>query len=335
MIDLSTNYLGLELDNPLILSSSPFSKSLDKAKQIEDAGAAAIVMHSLFEENLRKEEEYISRFLHQQSIGHSEADSFRPVPAHYPSGLDAYLEQLTRLKHSLDIPIIASLNGITPKSWVDYGMELQAAGADALELNVYFVSTDIWESGQQVESRYVDLLKELRSYVDIPITMKLTHQFSSVANMVKQIEEAGANGVVLFNRFYQPDIDLETLQVTPHIQYSSSVESLLRIRWIAILYEKVSLSMAATGGIHTPQDVLKALMAGADTTYLCSVLLQHGPQRLTEIKQDMMEWMEENEYESVTQLKGSVSHKTAIEPPAFERANYLEVLDSYNPSLSE
>jgi dihydroorotate dehydrogenase (fumarate) len=329
MVDLSTDYLGLPLSSPLVPSASPLSRDLDTARRLEDAGASALVMYSLFEEEIRHEEVQMLRFLHHQAIGHAEAESFLPMPVAYASGLDAYLEHVAKLKACLAIPIIASLNGVSLDGWVDHGKDLEQAGADALELNVYYVAADADQSGQQVESRYIELVRELRQHVNIPITVKLSSQFSSVAHMVRQLEGAGANGAALFNRFYQPDINLETLRVTPQLQLSTSMESLLRVRWIAILYGRVHLSLAATGGIHTATDALKALLAGADVTHLCSVLLSHGPERITDIERDMVAWLEEHEYHSVKQLQGSVSQQRAIDPSAYERTNYLDVLDSY------
>jgi len=329
MADLRTRYLGLELDHPLVPSASPLSRDLDTARRLEDAGASALVMYSLFEEEVRHEEQKMLRFLHEQDIGHAEAETYLPMLDAYASELDDYLEQVAALKSALDIPVIASLNGISLDGWIEHGKLLQEAGADALELNVYYVAADTEESSAEVEGRYVQLLRELKRQVTLPITMKLSPQFSSVTHMVKLLESAGADGVALFNRFYQPDIDLDTLEVIPTLELSSSTEALLRIRWVAILYGQVNLSMAVTGGIHTVEDVLKALLAGADVTHLCSALLQHGPHRLTEIREEMHAWLEEHEYESVQQLKGSVSRRYAIDPVVFERANYINVLDTY------
>ena len=332
MARLDTQYLGLELKNPLVPSASPLSKNIDSAKQLEDAGASALVMYSLFEEEIHQEEENMMRFIHQQSIGHAEADSFQPVPADYMSHLDKYLQQLSALKSALDIPVIASLNGVSQDGWVRHGKELAEAGADALELNVYYIAAQSSEPGSAVEARYIELLQELRKQVEIPITMKLSSQFSSIAHFVKGLEQAGANGVSLFNRFYQPDIDLETLKVKPHLELSSSAEALLRIRWVAILHGQVNLSLAVTGGMHSVEDVLKALLAGADITHLCSELLANGPARITEILKQLSAWMDVHEYESVSQLKGSISQQHAEDPAAYERANYLEVIDRYSPS---
>ncbi|MEJ2644786.1 MAG: dihydroorotate dehydrogenase-like protein [Gammaproteobacteria bacterium] len=328
-MDLGTEYLGLKLANPLVPSASPLSRDLDSARRLEDAGASALVMYSLFEEELLQEQHQIERFLHHQDIGHAEADSFLPLPDRYQSGLDAYLGQLTALKNALDIPVIASLNGVSTDGWVEQGRELAGAGADALELNVYYVAADPDETGAAVEDRYVDLLRQLRSAVDIPITVKLSSQFSAVGHLVKRLHGAGANGVALFNRFYQPDIDLETLQVVPRLQLSNSHEVLLRMRWIAILHGRVGVSLAATGGVHTDEDAIKLLLAGADVVHLCSALLTHGAARLTTILDGITQWLELHEYDSVRQMKGSISHRHAPDPAAFERANYLQVLDSY------
>jgi dihydroorotate dehydrogenase (fumarate) len=298
---------------------------------LEDAGAAALVMYSLFEETIHNEERQMQRFLVDQGTGFAEADGFFPEPPRYSSSLDDYLEHLVALKQSLDIPVIASLNGVSGDGWIGHGLDLQEAGADALELNVYYIAADISETASEVEQRYVSLLQELKEAVNIPVTVKLSHQFSALGNLVKQLERGGADGVSLFNRFYQPDIDLETLQVKPALQLSDSHDALLRIRWVALLYGRVKLSLAVTGGIHTADDALKALLAGADVTHLCSALLQHGPDRLTEILDGMRAWMADKEYDSISQLKGSVSHQHAIDPGAYERANYLSVLDSYSP----
>ena len=329
MADLTTTYLGLKLANPLVPSASPLARDLDTAKWLEDAGASALVMNSLFEEEIYSEEEQAARFIGQQQIGHAEAQSFLPTPAKYSSKLEDYLKQLQALKSALDIPVIASLNGVSLSGWVNHGKDLQEAGADALELNVYYVAADPDESSNDVENRYVDLLRELKRHVTIPITMKLSSQFSSVTRMVKLLEEAGADGVALFNRFYQPDIDLDTLTVEPSLELSTSMEALLRIRWVAILYGRVKLSLAVTGGIHTTEDVLKAMLVGADVTHMCSALLHHGPALVGEVLKGIDRWLEEKEYDSLAQLKGSVSQQNAVDPAAYVRANYISVLDSY------
>ncbi|CAK0759580.1 dihydroorotate dehydrogenase (fumarate) [Gammaproteobacteria bacterium] len=330
-MDLSTNYLGLTLKNPLVPSASPISRSLDTVRRLEDAGAAAIVMYSLFEEEIIDEEQALTRFLRYQDIGDPEANSYRPVPAAFKSAVDRYLDQLAALKASLDIPIIASLNGITSGGWIHYGKDLEEAGADALELNVYHISVDPNESAMDVEERYLDLLNDLTSQVNIPIAMKIGAQFSALPNFVRRLEIAGATGVVMFNRFYQPSIDLKTLQVVPSLTLSTATESLLAMRWIGILRGQVQISLGATGGIHDASDVIKMVLAGADVTQLCSVLLKNGPAYLATILSQLNDWMIENEYKSINEMKGSVSQAKAIDPAAFEHSNYLKVLDSYTP----
>ncbi len=329
MIDLSTEYLGLKLANPLVPSSSPLTGELDSAKKLEDAGASALVLPSLFEEVIEYEQKELERFVNSQSLGHYEAQSYQPVPEDYSSEQDNYLERIQQFKSALDIPVIASLNGLSNNGWIDAGKELQQAGADALELNVYYIAADPDASGEEVENRYLQLLTDLREHITIPVTMKLSSQFSSVANMVLKLQQAGAQGVSLFNRFYQPDIDLETLYIKPHIELSSSKESLLRIRWIALIRGRVDLSIAATGGFHQTEDIVKALLVGADVTHLCSVLLQNGPDYISVLKQELENWLEEHEYDSVTQMKGSVSQSCAINPAALEHSNYMHVIKSY------
>ncbi len=331
MVDLTTNYLGFTLKNPLLPSASPLTKKLDDAKRLEDAGASAVVMHSLFEEQIESEARQRERFFYQQALGHGEADSFHPVPDTLKTYQDQYLEHLQTLKAALGIPVIASLNGTSLTGWIDYGQALQSAGADALELNVYHIAADSQDNSQTVENRYLAILRELKRHVTLPVAMKLSSQFSSPVHFIKQLQESGADGVVLFNRFYQPDIDLETLEVIPRLSLSTPREALLRIRWTALLYGRVNkLSLAVTGGFHHMPDVLKALLAGADAVQLCSALLEHGPKRLSEILDELACWLEAHDYSSVNQLKGSVSQQNAIDPSAYERANYVQVLDSYS-----
>jgi len=330
MIDLSTEYLGLKLENPLVPSSSPLTAKLETAKKLEDAGAAALVLPSLFEETIDYEQKQLERFVHSQALGNYEALSYQPVPEDYGSELDNYMERIEQYKAALDIPVIASLNGISTSGWVDAGKELQQAGADALELNVYYIAGDPDIGGEAVEDRYLQLLADLREHISIPVTMKLSPQFSSVANMVLKLERAGAQGVSLFNRFYQPDIDLETLEIKPHLELSSSIESLLRIRWIALIRSRVELSIAATGGFHQTEDIVKALLVGADVTHLCSVLLKNGPQYVSLLKQELEDWLEQKEYSSVAQMKGSVSKSCAINPAALDHSNYMHIIKSYD-----
>ncbi len=254
-MNLTTNYLGLQLKNPLVVSSSPLSRDIGMSKQLEDSGASAIIMHSLFEEEINQEQEIHDYLTNYQEIGHAEAESFLPMQHQYTSGLDEYLEQLTRLKSSLDIPIVASLNGISAEGWIEHGHDLQEAGADAIELNAYYVAANIQESSADVEKRYIDILRHLKQEVTLPISMKLSFQFSSIGHFAKRLEQAGADGIVLFNRFYQPDIDLKNMDIIPTLHLSHSDDSLLAMRWIAILYGRFKVSMAATGGIHTASQV--------------------------------------------------------------------------------
>ena len=330
MIDLSTNYLGLKLKNPLVPSASPLSRNLDTALRLEDAGAAALVMYSLFEEELQAEDAMMDRFLLHSGLGHGEADGFMPDQGELRGGQERYLEHLQRLKSRLAIPVVASLNGVSLSGWVELGRALQEAGADALELNVYHVAADMMKSGEAVEARYLDLLRELRSVVSIPIVMKLSPFFSSLPHFVKQLENAGAQGVALFNRFYQPDINLDTLCVVDQLHLSYPDEALLRIRWLSILHGRTHLTLAATGGVHSHEEVLKLLLVGADVVHMASCLLEHGPARLTRILLDMENWMFEREYESIAQLKGSMSQKNLRDPAAMARSSYLRVLDSFS-----
>ncbi|MFI3136444.1 MAG: dihydroorotate dehydrogenase-like protein [Methylococcaceae bacterium] len=330
MVDLSTHYLGLKLAHPLVPSASPLSKDIDSARRLEDAGASALVMYSLFEEKIIAEQQQMQRFLVDQAIGHGEADSFHPRSHQLKTYQEHYLEQVQKLKSALAIPVIASLNGTSLSGWLEYGLQLQQAGADALELNIYHLAANAEDSSEDVENRYLTILQTLKAQVSIPITMKLSSQFSSPLHFAKRLETAGASGVVLFNRFYQPDIDLESLEVVPTLELSSSSEALLRIRWAALLYGRTQLSLAVTGGFHNSSDVIKALLAGADVVHLCSALLKQGVGRLSEILSELEQWLDEHDYDSIQQLKGSVSQQHAIDPSAYERANYVQVLDNYS-----
>ncbi len=326
-MNLETTYLGLKLKNPLVPSASPLSRDLDTAKRLEDAGAAALVMYSLFEEEVIAEEEQLTGLMDFQDLGHGEADTYLPLHPEYKTRLDEYLEQLQSLKETLDIPVIASLNGATDSGWVEHGRELEQAGADALELNIYFLPM-AEDSAEVVEARYVNILRQLKGQVRIPVTVKLSPYFTSLGHFVRQLETAGADGVVLFNRFYQPDMNLETLDVQPDLHLSHPYESLLRMHWIGRLYEKVDLSLAATGGIHGADQALKLLLAGAAVVHQASVLLQRGPEALEETLAGMQRWMEEKEYDSVRQLIGSVCQDHAIDPEAWDRVNYIKTLRS-------
>jgi dihydroorotate dehydrogenase (fumarate) len=329
-MDLTTKYLGLDIKSPLVPSASPLSRSLDMCKELEDGGAGAIIMWSLFEEALTAESENAVRFLSDQHTGFAEAESFLPDHEDFTPTLDLYLEQLRKLKEGLDIPVIASLNGVTPGGWVAHAKELQEAGADALELNVYYIAADIEQTGAQVEERYVSLLTELRSHISIPINMKLSPSFSAVGNMVKRLEAAGASGVAMFNRFYQPDINVDSMRLQPSLHPSTSAEVLIAMRWIALLYGRTQLSLGATGGVHTAEDAIKLLLAGTDVVHLCSVLLGKGPGALGKIRAGVTEWMEEQGFESLEDFRGRVSALSVPNPAELERANYVNILDSYS-----
>lgn len=330
MPDLRTEYLGLTLKNPLVPSSSPLSHSIDPVLHLEDAGAAAIVLHSLFEEDVRVEERMLDRFLlNPDAFG--EAAGHLPLRDDYLSKLDAYLELIGTLKARLSIPVIASLNGNSRDGWVELGREMQAAGADALELNAWHLACDPAVSAAEVEAEYLALLAELKAAVTIPVTMKLSPFFSSLPNFVRQAEAAGAAGVALFNRFFQPDIDLDTLQVVHRAQLSSSSDLLLTMRWIAILRGRCGLGLAGTGGVHTADDAIKLLLAGADVVHLASALLINGPAHLATALAGIREWMDAHEYASVEQLKGSMSQQNLPDPSAFARAAYLNAIDAFTP----
>lgn len=332
MSDLSTTYLGLPLKNPLVPSSTPLTHKLDAVLHLEDVGAAAIVMHSLFEEDVRNDERMIDRFLvNPDAFG--EAAGHLPFASDYQSKLDTYLEQIQALKSRLAIPVIASLNGSSLSGWVELGKEMQDAGADALELNAWYMPGDPNISGAVLEEHYIALLRELKSVVTIPVTMKLSPFFSSLPNFVQAVEQAGAAGVSLFNRFFQPDIDLATLKVVDRVTLSSSADVLLTMRWIAILRGRTQLTLAATGGVHCADDALKMLLAGADVVHLASALLQRGPQALSDVLRGLRLWLEANEYESISQLKGAMSQQNLPDPSAFARASYLHAIDSYSPPV--
>ncbi|RMI06748.1 MAG: dihydroorotate dehydrogenase-like protein [Calditrichaeota bacterium] len=328
-MDLTTTYMGLKLKNPLVPSASPLSADVDVARRLEDAGAAAIVMYSLFEEQITHEAEEIDHYLTTFSESYAEALSYFPEPEAYRNmEAEEYLEQISRLKEALDIPVIASLNGVSPGGWMKFAQKMEQAGADALELNIYYIPTDPQITGEEVEDMYVEDLKAVKSCVSIPVAMKLSPYFSAFANLARRLDEAGADALVLFNRFYQPDIDLETLEVVPNLELSHSYEIRLPLRWIAILYGKIRAGLAATSGVHTAEDVLKLVMAGADVTMMASALLKEGPDVLTRILNDLEKWMEEHEYESIRQMKGSMSFQHVAEPAAWVRANYIKTLQS-------
>jgi len=330
-MDLTTTYLGLKLKNPLVPSSSPLSRNLNTLRRMEDNGAAAIVLYSLFEEQITMESHTLNHYLTQGVESFPEALTYFPEATEYESGPAEYTEHIRKAKEALDVPIIASLNGVSTGGWVKYAKDIQEAGADALELNVYYLPTDPMLTGAEVEQIYIDVLRDVKKAITIPVAMKLSPYFSALANMAKQLDKAGASGLVLFNRFYQPDLDIENLEVLPHLVLSTSSELRIPLRWIAILYGRTEADLALTTGVHTAEDVLKGLMAGASVTMMASELLRNGVGRISEILFDLERWLEEYEYDSVNQMQGSLSQINCAEPAAFERANYMRTLSSFAP----
>lgn len=329
MTDLSTNYLGLTLKNPIVASASPLCEDLGSVRRMEDAGAAAVVMHSLFEEQLSLESNDLDRFLSNGTESFAEALTYFPDMTQYNLGPDGYLEHLRRVKAAVAIPVIGSLNGVSTGGWISFAKKIEETGADGLELNVYYIPTDPEMSGAQVEQMYLDLVRDMRASIKIPVAVKLGPYFSAMAHMARRLDQVGADALVLFNRFYQPDFDLDKLEVVPNLRLSTSDELRLRLRWAAILYGHVRCDLAITGGIHTAEDVVKAMMAGAKAAMTTSALLMYGVEHLTILRAGLVSWMEEHEYESVRQMQGSMSQKSVAEPAAFERANYMKVLRSY------
>ena len=330
-MNLTTNYLGMLLKNPVVASSSPLSHSVDSIRRLEDAGAAAVVMYSLFEEQIGFDSYYIDYHLTQGIDSYAESISYFPDMQSYNVGPDEYLNLIRRAKEAVGIPIIGSLNGASVGGWTDYATLIEEAGADALELNVYYLPANTAVKGTDVEALYLDILSAVREVVTIPVAIKLSPFFSSIANMASCLSEQGADGLVLFNRFYQPDFDLENLEVAPRLVLSNSNELRLPLRWVAILYGRVNADLAITSGIHTSQDVIKGLMAGARVTMMASELLQNGVRRIGQVRNEVVTWLTEREYESVTQMIGAMSQKHCAEPAAFERANYMKMLQSYRP----
>ncbi len=329
MIDLTTTYLGRKLTSPLVCSASPLCQSLDNLRRMEDAGAAAVVLHSLFEEQLDVESEDLDRFLFQGTDSYAEATSYLPEMADYNLGPDGYLRHIRQAKRALGIPIIASLNGTTPGGWLRYARAIEEAGADALELNVYYIPTDPFMSGATVEHRCIDLVRQVKARVRIPVAVKLGPFFSAPASLARQLDETGVEALVLFNRFYQPDFNLETLEVEPSLHLSDSSELPLRLHWVAILFDNTRADLAVTGGVHTARDVIKCMLAGARVAMMTSALLRHGIDYLKKVRSDLMDWMVENEYRSIREMQGSMSLWSVSNPTAFERGNYMKVLRSF------
>jgi dihydroorotate dehydrogenase (fumarate) len=328
-IDLSTTYLGLKLKNPLVASSSPLCDDVGNVRRLEDAGAAAVVLQSLFEEQIEHESDELDRFIEAATERSAESVTHFPELTHRVMGTEAYLAHIVKCKQAVQIPIIASLNGVSRGGWLRYATEMEQAGADALELNIYYIPVGADVSGEQVERQYLDLLQAVKAEVKIPVAVKLGPYFSSMANMARKLDAAGANGLVLFNRFYQPDYDLEALEVVPNLILSNSHELLLRLHWIAVLYGNVKADLALTGGVHSATDVVKAMMAGARVAMMTSALLKRGISFLDTISTELLIWMGEHEYDSIRQMQGSMSRSAVPQPGAFERANYMKVLSSY------
>ncbi|MGE5365602.1 MAG: dihydroorotate dehydrogenase-like protein [Bacteroidota bacterium] len=330
-MDLTTNYMGLKLKNPIVPSASPLSENVDTVRQLEDAGASAIVMYSLFEEQINHEAKALDFYLTETMDNSPEAISYFPMAHEYKLGPEEYLTHITKLKAAVDIPVIASLNGVSVGGWIKYARNIEEAGADGLELNVYYIPTDPNLPGSQVEQIYLNNLRAVKENIRIPVAVKLNPYFSSMANMAKKLDEAGADALVMFNRFYQPDFDLENLEVVPNLTLSSRWELRLPLRWIAILAGRIKASMAATSGVHDSEDVAKVILAGGDVAMVCSELLRHGNTRITEMLSGLTKWMEEKGYNSLSEMKGSMSQKAVAEPAAFERANYMKTLQSFRP----
>ncbi|GAB4537035.1 MAG: dihydroorotate dehydrogenase-like protein [Anaerolineae bacterium] len=330
-MDLTTTYMGMKLKNPIVPSASPLSEDVDNIRRMEDAGASAVVMYSLFEEQITLESHQLDHYLSYGVESFAEALSYFPEMESYKVGPDDYLNRIRQAKEAVDIPVIGSLNGVSTGGWVEYARKIEEAGADALELNVYYIPTDLNMTGAEVEQMYLDVLRDVKKVTSIPIAMKVGPFFSATANMAYRLAEAGVDALVLFNRFYQPDFDLENLEVVPRVVLSTPYELTLPLRWVAILYGRVPVDFAITSGVHTVQEVLKGLMAGAKVTMMTSELLKNGIGRIGQILDGMVQWMEEYEYESVVQMQGSMSQRNVAEPAAFERANYMKTLASWRP----
>jgi len=328
-MDLSTNYMGFELPHPFMPGASPLADSLDTVRQLEDAGAAAIVLRSLFEEQLIQEGLATHESIEKPAESFAEALSYLPSNEEFVLGPDEYLEQLRRIKEAVSVPVIASLNGATPGGWLEYAKQMQAAGADALELNVYFLATDPAQTGEKLVQRTVEMVAAVKKAVSVPVAVKLSPYYTSLANVAKRLDDAGVDGVVLFNRFYQPDIDVEELEVERSLSLSSSGALLLRLRWLAILSGRVQASLAVTGGVHTALDAVKAIMCGAQAVQMVSALLAEGPAQLASVREQVAQWLEEHEYTSLKQMQGSMSLLKCPNPSAFERANYMQILQSW------
>ena len=329
MPDLTTTFMGLSLRSPLVASASPLSETVESARRLDDAGVGAIVVFSLFEEQITHESFELDHYLLSTAHTHAESMNYFPDFEQYATGPQRYLDHISRLRDAVAVPVIGSLNGVSTGGWVEYARKIEDAGADALELNLYFLPTDEEVSGAAMEGAYVTLVRDVCEQVSIPVTVKLTPFFSCLPHLARRLTQAGASGLTLFNRFYQPDFDLESLSVVPRLELSSSSELRLPLQWVAILYGKIHADFALTGGVHSAADALKAIMAGASVTMLASELLANGVGRVTELIEEISAWMEEHEYKSVEQMRGSMSLQGLADPGAFQRANYMKVLRSY------
>ena len=329
MTDLATTYLGLELANPVVASASPLTERLDTIRQMEDAGAAAIVMHSLFEEQLSIEAHDFDHYLSHGAEMYAEAQSYFPDMVAYNRGLEAYVEHLRRAVEATDVPIVASLNGVSPGGWTSYARHMEEAGAAAIELNTYFLPADPATSSAQVEQMYVDVVREVTQAVSIPVAVKLSPFLTAPGHLIGQLAQVGARGAVLFNRFYQPELDIEALEVTARVRLSTPLELPMRLRWVCLLHGKVDVDLAVTGGVHQPEHVVQCMMAGARVAMMTSALLRHGVPHLRAVIEGLRRWMEEHEYTSIRQMQGSMSQGTVAEPAALERAQYMRVLRAY------
>jgi dihydroorotate dehydrogenase (fumarate) len=330
-MDLTTSYLGLTLRSPLVPSASPLSEEIDTIRRMEDAGAAAVVLYSLFEEQLVLDRFELHHHLTEGTESFAEALTYFPEPPEFHLGPEDYLNHIRKAKAAVDIPIIASLNGSSLGGWTNYAKQMQEAGADALELNIYYIATDSQQTAEQVEQTYLDILRAVKSVVTVPVALKLGPFFSNMARMAQRLDDGGANALVLFNRFYQPDIDLEELEVRPRVLLSTPQAMRLPLTWIGILYGRIRADMAATSGVHAAEDVIKLLMVGANVTMLCSALLQRGVDHIRTVERGVRDWMEAHEYSSVRQMRGSMSQQNVADASAFERAHYISSLHSYKP----
>ena len=334
-MDLRTTYLGLPLSSPILPGASPLVDDLDKVRRLEDAGAPAIVMHSLFEEQIESEGLSTLRAFELHAESYAEATSYFPAAKDFALGPDQYLEQVRRIKEAVAVPVIASLNGTSNSGWIEYARLIQSAGADALELNTYQLATSLWRAGDTIEREMFSVVRAVRKAVTIPIAVKLSPFYTSLAHVARQLDELSVDGLVLFNRFYQPDIDVEQLAVVPSLKLSDSSELLLRIRWLAILSGRLQASLALSGGAHTPLDVVKGIMGGAHVVQVVSALLVNGPEHIRSLREGLEAFMVMNEYESLAQLRGSMSLASCPDPKAFERANYMRVLQSWRPGVED